>query len=493
MKYRLLIGAIGIVVIVGVAFIVIRNIITPPPVMLIEPVIIENSSLTQYLAIQIYTRTADSPELERNLGPSNDLATTVTHIIDAVGSTGDSSRRLAFFVGPIAFDNTDADVAQLIRESFQIALDKNIAVGFHIDDSMFWRRLSSLNTSDNIEWLDWNKTLTTGRRVDWSSTPTMIMPQLCLNSPAVKEAVEQRAALIGAEVSRGIEALQAAGKPELFAGVIAGWETRMGKDFDTNASLGYCALTNEGYSASNPPADIDEARVQIIQDFIDFWATSLFESGVPETKIFSHIATQAFVGSGNPTGSYLVDIDFSPVRVAFGPRHYAGFSTYPDLNILDEVQAERAKLGNPPWASAEGTPVRPSQAFTGSIGDPMEGYLGSFFNHGAVLVNLYGWEVGDANSPFRRAVEGADAIAAYQKFLRGETLRETVSIQGSSPAFSDKVLELQTKLPPYFEMHGNNNEVGVLYKDFQQQVSAQDFGAAEKTIDAILAIITAAE
>lgn len=49
----------------------------------------------------------------------------------------------------------------------------------------------------------------------------------------------------------------------------------------------------------------------------------------------------------------------------------------------------------------------------------METYLARMFNHGATLVNIFGWGIGDKDNPFRMATEGADSIAAYQKFLKG--------------------------------------------------------------------------
>ena len=45
------------------------------------------------------------------------------------------------------------------------------------DDSMFWRGMDALNAPENLEWLDWNRTPSTGRRLDWSSKPTRIAPQ----------------------------------------------------------------------------------------------------------------------------------------------------------------------------------------------------------------------------------------------------------------------------------------------------------------------------
>ena len=259
----------------------------------------------------------------------------VAEIIRVLGGAGNKSRKLAFVVGPLAFDNSDDEVRNLIRESFATALEQNIAVGFHIDDSMFWGRLAHLNSPDNIEWLDWHQTLNTGRRVDWSSTPFEVMPQLCINSPDVRAEVIARAGLIGEAVKLGLETLQAAEKPELFAGVIAGWETQMGRDFATGSYLGYCALTNKGYSAEYPPQDMNEARADLTREFVDLWASSLAEAGVPETKLFSHTAFLASAVFDSATfsqpnrfpASYLETVNFAPPRVAFGARHYAGFST----------------------------------------------------------------------------------------------------------------------------------------------------------------------
>jgi hypothetical protein len=58
-----------------------------------------------------------------------------------------------------------------------------------------------------------------------------------------------------------------------------------------------------------------------------------------------------------------------------------------------------AAHGNPPWASSEGTAMDPREARHGGRGIGMEGYLGSLFNHGAVLVNIFGW--GDGLAEFK--------------------------------------------------------------------------------------------
>ena len=460
------------------------------------PAVEENPARTQYLAFQIFTRASDSHALENSIPPPPNVEKTVDDIISKIGMTGGKDRKLGFVPGPISFDDTDSQVRQLIRDSFAVAQKKNVAVGFHVDDSMFWGRLSELNKTENVEWLDWNKTPNTGRRLDWSLKPTKIMPQLCFNSPAVLKAVKNRAAIIGEEISRGIKDLDKAGKADLFLGVIAGWETQIGRDFETGKSSGYCALTNKGYSAEKPPSDIDEARAEIVKEFVDFWAKSLADAGVPDEKIFSHVAffpqnTFDFIKTmqpGNFSGSYLETINFSPSRTAFGSHHFPGFSTYPAPGHLEEILAERTENGNPPWASSEGTAIDPSEAEKGAAGDSMEMYLGNLFNHGASVVNVFGWGVGDAANPFRKVAENKDSITAYQKFLKGEKLKEGVKPPPPSPQFLAKVRKLQEKLPPYLKANGAG-KVEKLYKTFDQYLKAERYSEAEEIIDQLLKII----
>ena len=53
-----------------------------------------------------------------------------------------------------------------------LALETDVAVGFHIDDSMFWARRKDLwSDPNNVEALDWDGTPCTGRRLDWQTGP----------------------------------------------------------------------------------------------------------------------------------------------------------------------------------------------------------------------------------------------------------------------------------------------------------------------------------
>ena len=120
------------------------------------------------------------------LASEQEIAATVRDIVAKIGTGGSASRKLGFMVGPIALDDTDDQIRALIRSAFEIAQDEQVAVGFHIDDSMFWYRRRDLwQNSQNVEWLDWSGTPNTGRRLNWSMSGARLAPQMCYNARAI--------------------------------------------------------------------------------------------------------------------------------------------------------------------------------------------------------------------------------------------------------------------------------------------------------------------
>jgi hypothetical protein len=253
-----------------------------------------------------------------------------------------------------------------------------------------------------------------------------LAPPMCFNSKQIGAEVQRLGKdVIGASIKRGTDRLEAFGKPDLFAGVIVGWETAIGRDYNNGKlPLGDCALTNRGFSKATPPKDRNSEMESVVHDFIQLWAKSMVDAGIPRDKLFAHVAypDPAAVAQAQKDRKIPADLTYSelvgyaPAKVTFNnPYLSPGFTAYLSssefTNLYDQLRSE----GITRWASSEGT------------SKTMESYLGSIFNHGGVLANLMGWGLGpdSPDNQFRYATEGPSALAAYKKFLYGGQLVET--------------------------------------------------------------------
>jgi hypothetical protein len=450
---------------------------------------------TKYLTFQLMTGLpgyAGPPPMPGRFSPSKaQLEAFVRVVVKAIGATGDARHKLGFAVGPLCFDMPDEETRQFIRDAFAVARENDVAVAFHIDDSMGWgTRKDLLSNPDNIETADWKQQPSTGRRADWGPEPTRFPPQMCFNSPAIVAAVKDRAGLIGAEIRRELAALKSQGKEHVFAGVIAGWETQIGRDFETGRPLGYRALGHRGFRESHPPQDPDLERAQVVKEFMELWADSLHAGGVPRQRIFCHIAfTDQGLRKADARESYAVKVNFALPEVAFNSAYRPGFSTYPEGATFKAIHALLAKHGTPGWISAEGTNVSP----TSMPGEPtMETYLGRMFNHGAVMVNVFAWGIGGEamrDNFFRRATENPEALAAYAKFLQGATLVESAPTGFSSEAFQGKMRRIQKELPGWVQRSGKQAQAMPLIQKLQAFIKDRKWLEADKVADELLALM----
>jgi hypothetical protein len=313
---------------------------------------------------------------------------------------------------------------------------------------------------------------------------------MCFNSPAIVAAVKDRAGLIGAEIERELAALRAQGKEHLFAGVIAGWETQIGRDFETGRPLGYRALLHRGFCESHPPRDADLERVRVVKEFMELWADSLHAGGVPRQRIFCHIAfTDQGLRKPDAKESFAVKVNIGPPEVAFSPSYRPGFSTYPEGATFKEIYGVLAKHGVPGWISAEGANVSP----TSMPGEPtMETYLGRMFNHGAVLVNVFSWGIGGEamrDNFFRRATENPEARAAYARFLRHETLVEAAPTGFSGEAFRAKMQRIQKELPGWVQRSGKKAQAMPLTEKLQAYIKGRKWPEADEVADELLSLM----
>jgi hypothetical protein len=450
---------------------------------------------TKYLAFQVMTGlpgyAGPRPLPGRFSLSKAQLEAFVREVVGAIGATGDARHKLGFAVGPLCFDMPDQETRQFIRDAFAVARENDVAVAFHIDDSICWgQRKDLLSDPDNIETAGWTQGPSTGRRADWGPEPTRFPPQMCFNSPAIVAAVKGRAGLIGAEIKRELAALESQGKGHLFAGMIAGWETQIGRDFETGRPLGYRALLHRGFSEGHPPKDPDLERVRVVKEFMELWADSLHAGGVPRNRIFCHIAfTDQGLRQADARESHAVKVNFALPEVAFSPSYRPGFSTYPEGATLREIHAVLAKHDSPGWISAEGANVSP----TSMPGEPtMETYLGRMFNHGAVMVNIFAWGIGGEamrDNFFRRAAENPEALAAYAKFLRHAPLVESAPTGFSSEAFRDKMRRIQKELPEWVQRSGKQAQAMPLIQRLQALIKDRKWLEADKVADELLALM----
>ena len=313
---------------------------------------------------------------------------------------------------------------------------------------------------------------------------------MCFNSPGIEAAVKDRAGLIGAEIKRELAVLKLQGKEHLFAGVIGGWETQIGRDFDTDRPLGYRALSHRGFSETKPPEDPDFERVQIVKEFMELWANSLHAGGVPRDKIFCHIAfTDQGLRKADARESYAAKVSFALPEVAFSSAYRPGFSTYPEGATFKQIYSVLAQHASPGWISAEGANVSP----TSMPGEPtMETYLGRMFNHGAVLVNIFAWGIGGEamrDNFFRRAAENPEALAAYAKFLRHSPLMEAKARGFSAESFQAKIRRIQKELPDWVRKSGKQAQVMPLMQKLDGLIKGKKWQDADKVADELLALL----
>jgi hypothetical protein len=454
---------------------------------------------TKYLTFQVWPAMPGYPGIPPSPGhlalSKAQMTEFVRGVVGAIGTRGDARHKLGFTVGPLCFDMPDAEICQFIHDAFAVARENDVAVALHIDDSMSWgRRADLLSNPDNIETADWKQIPGTGRRLAWGPKPTKFPPQMCYNAPEIVAAATNRARLIGAEIKRELAALKSVGKEHLFAAVIAGSETQIGADFETGRPLGFRALAHRGYSEKTPPKNLDAERVSVVREWIELWASSLHAGGAPREKIFCHIAfTDQGLRKADAQESYAEKVAFALPEVAFSSAYGPGFSTYPEGRTFQQIYAVLAGHGSRGWISAEGTNVSP----TSMPGEPtMETYLGRVFNHGGVMANIFAWGIGgeaNRNNFFRRATENPEALAAYAKFLRHETLIEAASSGFSSEALQGKIHQIQRDLPGWVQRTGRRAQAMPLMQELDVYLKNWRFEEADKMADRILLLISGEE
>jgi hypothetical protein len=359
----------------------------------------------QYLLFHIFNGTVDPTT---GVYFENQSASDILGIAQTIASTVRPSstapnRILGIDIGPISPDLGATVATSVINAAFNVALSTNLAVAIHLDDRMFWKNAtfpngsSLLATPGTTEWTDWNGDPAPPLVINWL-TVNALAPQMCYASPPVQSWTQYWLLnVIGPAVVAGYQQLIAVGKPQLFAGIFAGWEA--------NVVYGYCSLSYLGYSASNPPENFNATvEQQVLQPHISLWAQYLAQASIPSSLIYTHEAWPTI----NP-------------QVAFNSYSQTGWTNYNWPSSFEQIYST---VGSARWVQAEGSNVTLGNCPDLACPSPYdwETYLAASYNHGASLVTIFnafqgypdGWQT----------ATGAQAIAAYQKFLRGATLVE---------------------------------------------------------------------
>jgi len=372
----------------------------------------------------------------------------VAEILQKVGATGDGTKRQLGFmiILPVWLWNSgsgqnNVSIDEFIKQAFEVAKQRNMAIYFSIDSNYGtppnlsnWYDPSAPgynpDNRNNVEWTDWEGTPTKAR-YSLQASGAKLPPVMCYNSPRIlTESAYLASQIVAPAILQGIDNLKSSGKEYLFAGITISMElslddysvidkidknlaNMMEKDGAVKGRLGYCALTNLGYSKSNPPADYADALAKVNQAYAAYWAQQLVKAGLSKDKLYGHVAAGA-------EGAVLQYTN-APIWTAFNDYSRPGWTTYmvgPIADNLDALYEALAKYGNPHWASTEASPT----SLTGKPLDP-EAYLAWHYNYGAAVVMINSGDPSSGGQVIGKDIWSSKSIAAYQKFLSGETLQ----------------------------------------------------------------------
>jgi hypothetical protein len=275
---------------------------------------------------------------------------------------------------------------------------------------------------------------------------------MCYTSPAVRQEITRIiTTVIAPAVNSELDLLKKEGREYLFAGIIVGSEITiddythpdagiaklMEQDGAPRGRLGYCALTQSGFSEKNPPADIRLALAAINQEFVSFWCKQFVLAGISPSRLYTHIAAP-----------FIQETTNGPIWNAFNEYSRPGWTTYPVRFLSDDFGAlydELKEHGYPVWGGVEA-----NAGFPMAMGEPEVGweeYLARHFNHGAKLVAInFGASSEKLTNLLRDSALSPEATAAYKKFLAGEPLQASPSRLTTGPGGEEPPAAIQQKM-----------------------------------------------
>ncbi|MFZ3100089.1 MAG: hypothetical protein WA103_02540 [Minisyncoccales bacterium] len=353
----------------------------------------------KYVVVHAWNPGADNPNYFKGCSTQ-----WIKPILDAIGKRGNGAVQLGISDVIYALNTDDAEIQSCLDNFFSSSEQYNVPFMLHIDTERFWDSrpdlwnwfdpaASGYNPAniDNVEWSGWNKG-TKESFINWGY-PIKLPPKPCYESPAVKRVVENKFSIISDKINEWRKKLADEDREYLFLGVNLGWETGIDDYRSANWAtapykyqLGYNALSKKGFSAANPPADINSELVKVVADFNKFRAKLLYDRGIPKDKIFTHCWAaddKIPLGSSGYT-------QIGPISSAKNDYSILGVSLYPPSYNTNRVKNE---IGTAPWALIESPP--------GAILTAPAGYLSvkDWLNFGnCKLAVVYGLSASQSNT-----------------------------------------------------------------------------------------------
>lgn len=279
----------------------------------------------------------------------------VKDMVSKLGNPTSNPYRLGMGSEVKAYEMSTDIIQKRLQRDFEMSEAHNVPLLLHVDFEWFWDNRPDLwnwfdpslpgynpDNKYNVEWKGWDSP-TKEYWLNWGS-PWKIKPKVCYQSPRVRAEMKTKAQIIAAEINKWRAKLDSMGKSYLFLGIDPSWETTIpdqsnmdwAKEIQKNnpqaeaaVNLGYCTLSQRGFSASKPPGNFNAELGKAIAEFVEYESKLFYDLGIPKDKIFTHAPTS--------------DMSRTPLYIAVNSYSTPGFSMYP--GFFDKTQVLNTTKG----------------------------------------------------------------------------------------------------------------------------------------------------
>jgi hypothetical protein len=340
--------------------------------------------------------------------PNNINKAAVDEVINAIGTSGNSTNTRKVGIGVMFFYNREGYDFNNLKLSLDRLLDlsktSNVPLFIALDGFQWWGARPDLwnwwnsggtgynpNNKNNVEWTCGNSSCAVDKAWrDWfGEIPNPIAPHPNLASSAFISADKERLGQLLPKIALWYNGLPS-DKKWLLGGISLGVETDMGGNYyyypngihpnapvygiTYSAQVGYSAISTLGLSGGVTRDNLNK----VIQNYLNQLDKFAFDSGIPRSKIFNHttwhddIPGLIFQGPDSATTTYGYPGWSLYFDIAQNPKNF------PESSALD-------KVNNAQWASPEWFPGEVSSIWIPALRNTLN-YRNNKF------INISNWE-----------------------------------------------------------------------------------------------------